>query len=230
MERWFAIKYAIDLTKRIRLKTAIKIMFCGWIYSILMASFPLLGISNYSSTSICLPMEVKSVLDKAYLYSILLINGISLGIIVFCYAQIYFSLGYETRRASQKGEMTIAKKMALLIFIDFATYAPIAFFGMCALVGFPLINITKSKILLVFFYPLNACANPYLYALTTSQYRKDLCLIVSRWGFCKKKAQKYSLTDHNSGGKAPALLGHSEISHCHNCRDNHNGDLASTFL
>lgn len=62
-------------------------------------------------------MDVKSIFDKAYLYSIFVINGISLVLIVFCYAQIYFSLGYETRRASHRGEMTIAKKMALLIFI-----------------------------------------------------------------------------------------------------------------
>jgi len=68
-------------------------------------------------SSICLPMEVKSIFDKAYLYSIFVINGISLVFIVFCYTQIYFSLGYETRRANNHGELTIAKKMALLIFI-----------------------------------------------------------------------------------------------------------------
>lgn len=62
-------------------------------------------------------MEVKSIFDKAYLYSIFVINGISLIFIVFCYTQIYFSLGLETRRANHHGEMTIAKKMALLIFI-----------------------------------------------------------------------------------------------------------------
>jgi len=56
----------------------------------------------------------------------------------------------------------------------------VAFFGLCALLGYPLINITKSKILLVFFYPLNACANPYLYALMTAPYRHDLYQMVSK--------------------------------------------------
>lgn len=50
LERWFAIRYAIYLNRRIRLGCAAKIMSVGWIYSILMASLPLFGISNYSST------------------------------------------------------------------------------------------------------------------------------------------------------------------------------------
>nr|QGA72530.1 follicle-stimulating hormone receptor-like protein [Rhynchophorus ferrugineus] len=229
LERWFAIKYAIDLTKRIRLKTAVEIMIVGWIYSILMGMLPLLGINKYSSTSICLPMEVESVLNKAYLYIIFIINGISLALIVFFYAQIYFSLGYETRRASHKGEMTIAKKMALLIFTDFATYTPVAFFGMCALIGYPLINITKSKILLVFFYPLNACANPYLYALMTSQYRRDLYLIISRCGLCKNKAQKYCLKDDMPMTKPSPLLPRQEsVSQCCNNHCKQNGSSSAS--
>lgn len=50
LERWFAITHAIYLNKRIKLKTAIYIMFGGWIYSAVMAALPLFGISNYSST------------------------------------------------------------------------------------------------------------------------------------------------------------------------------------
>ncbi|XP_066148503.1 follicle-stimulating hormone receptor-like isoform X2 [Euwallacea fornicatus] len=234
LERWFAIKYAIDLTKRIRLATAVKIMIGGWVYSIVMAMFPLFEISNYSSTSICLPMQVKSLFDKAYLYSIFVINGFSLALIVFCYTQIYLSLGYETRRASHHGEMTIAKKMALLIFIDFATYTPVAFFGLCALLGYPLINITKSKILLVFFYPLNACANPYLYALMTAPYRHDLYIMVSKCGLCKQKARKYSNRDEVIPTTRPSpLLPIKEENNSHQCCNNNctrklNGSSGST--
>ncbi|CAH0550395.1 unnamed protein product [Brassicogethes aeneus] len=194
LERWVAITYAIHLTRRIRIGAAAKTMLGGWIYSILIAALPVLGISNYSSTSICLPMEVNTIVDKAYLYAMIIVNGLAFILIVFCYAQIYFSLGYETRRANTKGEMTIAKKMALLIFTDFATWAPIAFFGLTALAGYPLITIPRSKILLVFFYPLNACANPYLYALMTAQYRRDFFQMISRCGFSKKGPSNYTVT------------------------------------
>lgn len=127
-------------------------------------------------------MEVNTVVEKAYLYVMLLSNGVAFILIVFCYAQIYFSLNYETRNTvTTMGEMTIAKKMALLIFTDFVTWAPIAFFGLTALAGYPLIGVTRSKILLVFFYPINACANPYLYAIMTDQYRKDFYLLLSKF-------------------------------------------------
>lgn len=125
-------------------------------------------------------MEVHTLKDKAYIFTMIITNGLAFGLIVFCYAQIYFSLTYETRRSNTKGEMTIAKKMALLVFTDFACWAPIAFFSITALFGYPLIGVTRSKILLVFFYPLNACANPYLYAIMTAQYRKDFFTLLSR--------------------------------------------------
>jgi hypothetical protein len=77
--------------------------------------------------------------------------------------------------------MTVAKKMALLVFTNFACWAPIAFFALTAIAGYPLIDVTKSKILLVFFYPLNSCANPYLYAILTTQYRRDLFILLSKY-------------------------------------------------
>ncbi|GAB0093315.1 lutropin-choriogonadotropic hormone receptor [Sergentomyia squamirostris] len=197
IERWFTITYAIYLNRRIKLKAAANIMVGGWIFSIIMAGLPLFGISNYSSTSICLPMEARDSYDVAYLITILAINGLACIIIVVCYAQIYYSLGKETRQAARNassGEMSITKKMALLIFTNFACWSPIAFFGLTALAGYPLIDVAKSKIILVFFYPLNSCANPYLYAILTSQYRRDLYILLSRCGFCKKRAMEYKLT------------------------------------
>jgi len=133
-------------------------------------------------------METRDVADVAYLICLLVVNGLAFVVICICYAQIYFSLGRETRRcgspgrysASSTGEMTVAKKMALLVFTDFACWAPIAFFGLTAVAGYPLIDVTRSKILLVFFYPLNSCANPYLYAILTAQYRKDLVVLLAR--------------------------------------------------
>ncbi|CAG7818237.1 unnamed protein product, partial [Allacma fusca] len=40
--------------------------------------------------------------------------------------------------------------------------------------------VTDAKILLVFFYPLNSFCNPYLYAILTKQYRRDLFLLLHR--------------------------------------------------
>lgn len=117
--------------------------------------------------------------DKAYLFGMIVTTGLAFLLIVFCYAQIYCSLTYETRHS--KGESSVAKKMALLVFTDFLCWAPVAFFSLTALAGYPLMGVTESKILLVFFYPINSCANPYLYAIMTAQYRKDLLALLVRW-------------------------------------------------
>nr|XP_016932820.2 lutropin-choriogonadotropic hormone receptor [Drosophila suzukii]XP_036675521.1 lutropin-choriogonadotropic hormone receptor [Drosophila suzukii]XP_036675522.1 lutropin-choriogonadotropic hormone receptor [Drosophila suzukii] len=200
IERWLAITQAMYLNHRIKLRPAALIMLGGWIYSMFMSSLPLFGISNYSSTSICLPMENRDVYDTVYLIAIMVCNGVAFSIIAVCYAQIYLSLGRETRQAhhNSPGELSVAKKMALLVFTNFACWSPIAFFGLTALAGYPLINVTKSKILLVFFYPLNSCADPYLYAILTSQYRQDLFTLLSKLGLCRQSALKYkdSLSGH----------------------------------
>jgi thyrotropin receptor len=128
-------------------------------------------------------MEARDVFDISYLITVLAVNGLAFMIICICYALIYCSLGQNTTstvRKASSGEMTVAKKMGLLVFTNFACWSPIAFFGLTAIAGYPLIDVTKSKILLVFFYPINSCANPYLYAILTSQYRKDLFLLLSK--------------------------------------------------
>lgn len=64
-------------------------------------------------------MEAQDTYDIAYLIVVLVLNGFAFVIILLCYALIYFSLGKETRIAAKTarttGEMTVAKKMALLV-------------------------------------------------------------------------------------------------------------------
>lgn len=189
-ERWYAITYAIHLNKRLKLSMAIKVMVVGWAYSITMAALPLLGISSYSKTSICLPMETGDALALTYLIALLLVNGLAFFVITACYASMYCSISRHDATAPNS-DLTVAKRMALLVFTDFACWAPIAFFGLTAVAGLPLINVTRAKILLVFFYPLNSCANPYLYAILTKQYRRDLFILLARYGFCTKRAMRY---------------------------------------
>jgi hypothetical protein len=60
----------------------------GWIYSIVMASLPLIGVSGYDKTSICLPMETESIFDRLYLFSLLTINAVAFVVICCCYAKV----------------------------------------------------------------------------------------------------------------------------------------------
>ncbi|VVC36219.1 GPCR, rhodopsin-like, 7TM,Leucine-rich repeat,Leucine-rich repeat domain, L domain-like,G protein- [Cinara cedri] len=195
-ERWYTITYAIHLNRRLKLGASVNIMAIGWLFSVVMGALPLMGTSGYSKTSICLPMENTTFTDKLYLFSLLIFNGVAFIVICACYAKMYVSIrgGREAVAPVARSDMTVAKRMALLVFTDFACWAPVAFFGLTALAGYPLIDVPKTKILLVFFYPLNSCANPYLYALLTQQYRRDLFVLLSRFGLCSRRADEYKGT------------------------------------
>lgn len=63
-------------------------------------------------------MEARDYFDVAYLFMIIGISGFAFCFIAVCYVQIYRSLGKDTRqsvRHASRGEMTVAKKMALLV-------------------------------------------------------------------------------------------------------------------
>ncbi|XP_035703623.1 lutropin-choriogonadotropic hormone receptor isoform X2 [Folsomia candida] len=184
-ERWYALTRAIHLTKRLTIVGACKLMSLGWILSMVLAALPLVGVSSYSKTSICLPMEANSVGSIVYLAFLLLFNGLAFLLVATAYFQMYRAVaghggGAIAAPGASSADAAIAQKMSILVFSDFACWAPVAFFGLTAVGGYPLIGVTDSKILLVFFYPLNALLNPYLYAITTKQYRRDLLLLLSR--------------------------------------------------
>ncbi|XP_018319709.1 lutropin-choriogonadotropic hormone receptor-like [Agrilus planipennis] len=193
-ERWYTITWAIQLNRRLKLRTTIRAMIAGWLTAIVMALLPLVGVSSYSKTSICLPLETKGKIDVVYLSLLLILNAFAFILICGCYGSMYKSIktGTTTRSITcVRPDLTIAKRMALLVFTDFACWSPIAFFGLTALLGHPLITVTQTKILLVFFYPLNSCANPLLYALVTQQYRRDFFILMGRYGLCKDRAERH---------------------------------------
>jgi luteinizing hormone/choriogonadotropin receptor len=111
-------------------------------------------------------------------------------IICACYSKIYFAVQNPELMATNK-DTKIAKKMAILIFTDFTCMAPISFFAISAAFKVPLITVTNSKVLLVLFYPVNSCANPFLYAIFTKAFQRDFFLLLSKFGCCKHRAELY---------------------------------------
>uniref|UniRef100_A0A667GB79 Lutropin-choriogonadotropic hormone receptor n=1 Tax=Lynx canadensis TaxID=61383 RepID=A0A667GB79_LYNCA len=194
LERWHTITYAIQLDQKLRLRHAIPIMLVGWLFSTLVAMLPLVGVSNYMKVSICLPMDVETTLSQVYILTILILNVVAFIIICACYIKIYFAVQNPELMATNK-DKKIAKKMAVLIFTDFTCMAPISFFAISAAFKVPLITVTNSKVLLVLFYPVNSCANPFLYAIFTKAFQRDFFLLLSKFGCCKHRAELYRRKD-----------------------------------
>ncbi|XP_072030091.1 follicle-stimulating hormone receptor-like [Amphiura filiformis] len=220
IERWYTIIYAIDLNKRIRLRQAAKIIISAWLFAILIAALPMLGVGSYGVTSMCIPFYIgkdTSAISYAYVLFILLFNALAFLIICSCYVKMYLTV-HNPHTAMQRKDSKVAKRMAVLIFTDFACWAPIAIFGISAAFGMPLLTVNQSKVLIVLFYPINSCANPFLYAIFTKAFRRDFFVMLAKHGMFEKQAMKYrgAHSDHRSYSQAHSYTSSREGQNkCH---------------
>uniref|UniRef100_A0A667XG92 Thyrotropin receptor n=1 Tax=Myripristis murdjan TaxID=586833 RepID=A0A667XG92_9TELE len=192
LERWHTINNALQVERRLCLTQAASIMAAGWLVCLGMGALPLVGVSSYNKVSMCLPMDIETPLAQAFIIVVLLFNVSAFLIVCVCYVLIYLAVrNPEFPRRST--DTKIAKRMAVLIFTDFLCMAPISFFAISAAFKIPLITVTNSKILLVLFFPINSCANPFLYAIFTKAFRKDAYQLMSAMGCFKKKASVYHM-------------------------------------
>uniref|UniRef100_A0A4X1WDL8 Follicle-stimulating hormone receptor n=1 Tax=Sus scrofa TaxID=9823 RepID=A0A4X1WDL8_PIG len=189
LERWHTITHAMQLQCKVQLRHAASIMLVGWIFAFTVALFPIFGISSYMKVSICLPMDIDSPLSQLYVVSLLVLNVLAFVVICGCYTHIYLTVR-NPNIMSSSSDTKIAKRMAMLIFTDFLCMAPISFFAISASLKVPLITVSKSKILLVLF-PINSCANPFLYAIFTKNFRRDVFILLSKFGCYEMQAQTY---------------------------------------
>nr|AMR94124.1 follicle stimulating hormone receptor [Scatophagus argus] len=190
LERWHTITHALRLDRKLRLRHACIVMTAGWIFSSLSALLPTLGVSSYSKVSICLPMDVESLVSQVYVVSLLLLNILAFFCVCCCYLSIYLTVRNPSS-APAHADTRVAQRMAVLIFTDFLCMAPISFFAISAALKRPLITISDAKLLLVLFYPINSCSNPFLYAFFTRTFRRDFFLLAARFGLFKTRAQIY---------------------------------------
>ena len=179
LERNYAITHAMHLNKRLSLRAASIVMLFGWCFSLLMALLPLCGISDYRKFAICLPFETdNSIWSLLYVLTLIIFNGFAFLLLMGCYLRMYCAI--RGSQAWNSNDTRIAMRMALLVFTDFLCWAPIAFFTITAVFGYHLITLEEAKIFTVFVLPLNACANPFLYAFFTKQFKKECAMLYKR--------------------------------------------------
>ncbi|XP_029031171.1 lutropin-choriogonadotropic hormone receptor-like [Betta splendens] len=185
LERWHTITNAMHVNKRLRMHHVAAMMAAGWGFSLLVALLPLVGVSSYSKVSICLPMDIDAPPAQVYVVAVLVANVAAFLVVCYCYVCIYLSV-HNPENSAHRGDTTLAKRMAVLIFTDFLCMAPISFFAISAALRMPLITVSHSKILLILFYPINSLCNPFLYTIFTRAFRKDVCRLLSRGGCCHR--------------------------------------------
>lgn len=196
IERFYAIVHAMHMNARLSFRKTVRFMIGGWIFALVMAVVPLTGVSGYSKVAICLPFDVSDATSTAYVAFLLLVNGASFISVMYLYSRMLYVVvsGGDMEGAPKRNDSKVAKRMAILVFTDMLCWAPIAFFGLLAAFGQTLLTVTQSKILLVFFFPINSICNPFLYAFFTKAFKRELFTALSRIGFCKFRALKYNGT------------------------------------
>ncbi|XP_052802629.1 follicle-stimulating hormone receptor-like isoform X2 [Mya arenaria] len=180
VERFYAISHAMQLGKRVRLGQACVVMICGWILCTCIASLPLFEISDYRKFAICLPFETENNVSLAYVCFIMIFNASSFLIILVCYGCMFVSI--RASHSWNSKDTIVAKRMALLVFTDFFCWAPIIFCSITAAFGWEAarISLDEAKVLTIFVLPLNSCANPFLYAFFTRQFKRDCVKLCKR--------------------------------------------------
>ncbi|KAL0984114.1 hypothetical protein UPYG_G00137250 [Umbra pygmaea] len=190
LERCHTITHALRLDRKLRLRHACGVMGAGWAFSFVAALLPIIGVSSYSKVSICLPMDVEGLASQVYVMFLLLLNVLAFLCVCICYLGIYLSV-HSPSSPPASADTRMTQRMAILIFTNFLCMAPISFFAISATLKLPLITISDSKLLLVLFYPINSCANPFLYGFCTRTFRRDFFLLAARYGLFTTKAQTY---------------------------------------
>ncbi|XP_010876907.2 thyrotropin receptor isoform X2 [Esox lucius] len=204
LQRWHAITVAMRPERKLRLRHVAVLMLGGWLLCLVLAILPLAGVSSYQRVSICLPMDTDSTAATVYVVTLLVLNILAFVVVCMCYVHIYCMV-HNPQHLSSQGDASMAKRMAVLIFTNFLCLGPISFFGLSAVLHRPLITVTDSKVLLVLFYPLNSCANPFLYGILTRAFHGDVLMLLSRVGLCQRQAQLYrgaqAMMSSTAGGR-----------------------------
>lgn len=106
-----------------------------------------------------------------YVCFIMVFNGTSFLVIMSCYLKMYCDI--RDSKAWNSPDVRVAKRMSLLIFTDFLCWMPITILSLTAMFGKELISLEEAKFFTIFVLPLNSCANPFLYAIFTKQFKRD---------------------------------------------------------
>ena len=214
VERYLAIVYAMYLQKRLEMPIARLLVIGSWLLAITLAILPLFGFNSYEEVAICLPFRTDNTKDFIYLGTLLALDTVLFFIILICYGKMYWVVhSPHSSGGGPTNDSSVARRMALLIFTDFACWMPIAVLGVISASGYSEavgMTVRKAKYLLVIFFPINSICNPFLYALSTKYFRREFYMVLSQCGLCEKRVSDFNSSYSRSKGSRRKSRGMSE--------------------
>ena len=152
---------------------------CGacWMLGVLLASVPLLPSTRhwrfYSQTGTCLPLPItrRSFPGQGYTFAIFTVLNFTLFCVIACGQLVIFrtihraSVAANNKTKRQEQEMTIARRLFVVVVSDFCCWFPIGVMGLLAAGGATPIPGEVTVWAAVFVLPVNSALNPFLYTL-----------------------------------------------------------------
>eukprot|EP00118_Oscarella_pearsei_P015645 m.142458 g.142458 ORF g.142458 m.142458 type:complete len:1171 (+) comp38361_c0_seq16:45-3557(+) len=185
IDRFISMRFTMGGKWRLNLQKARVSVILGVIFALVVAVLPLTGVSSYNEVGICLPFSVESHKDLGFITFLLVIRLVSLLIIGLAYYLIYKKYT-ESQSVWNPKEKKVAIRMTFLVVSNCICWVPISVLGLLVLYGprdeivslspegSGKISLFAAKILVIFFFPFNAALDPFLYAINTPHFRRDL--------------------------------------------------------
>ncbi|VDK56211.1 unnamed protein product [Gongylonema pulchrum] len=110
------------------MRTAVVMMAMAYFIAFTMAILPVVGVSTYTSTSVCLPLSIEDNIDRAYIIISLLFNLLAFLGMAISYILIVIMLR-DPEQPKRPEDRAIILKMATLIGTEMLCWFPTLFFG-----------------------------------------------------------------------------------------------------
>lgn len=182
-ERYYAIKNSINFNKRVTFKFAFLTVILIWIVSILFSFLPLVNINSYSAYAICLPLDIRGITYKIYVFGLNSLFTVCFLFICTFYALIFTKTTFRKRKTSlsecndqmklrNAEDQKLARNILVLLTVNIVCWGPVVLFCTYSIIkSNNSINRTYLKIIAIFLIPFNSLINPFLYCITTKSFR-----------------------------------------------------------
>uniref|UniRef100_A0A8C4LIR2 Leucine rich repeat containing G protein-coupled receptor 5 n=1 Tax=Equus asinus asinus TaxID=83772 RepID=A0A8C4LIR2_EQUAS len=172
LERGFSVKCSAKFERKApfsSLKAAI--LLCAML-ALALASAPLLGGREYSTSPLCLPLPFGEPGTTGYVVALVLLNSFCFLVMTVAYTRLY--CGLERGGRGSAWDCCMVRHVALMLFTNCVLHCPVAFLSFSSLLNLTFVSPEVPRFILLVVAPLPACLNPLLYILFNPHFQEDL--------------------------------------------------------
>ena len=151
----------------------------SWTAGVVLALVPLLPSAShwhfYSQTGICLPLPItrRQFPGQGYAFAIFVVLNFALFLVIGCGQVLIFrairQAGAAAKTQRRQQQMTIARRLFVVVLTDFCCWFPVGVMGLLAAGGGTPISGEVNVWTAIFVLPLNSALNPFLYTLNAAK-------------------------------------------------------------